>query len=113
MLGSDLSAVLRDRGDDVTAASRGALDVTDAAAVSRSVSGHDIVVNCAAGPGGGGGGAEDAAAYALTAEAPRLLAGACGKRGALRVHISPDSVFDGTASEPYPEDHPLAPLNAY
>ena len=47
MLGTDLVALLASRDEDVTGASREALDVTDADAVDAALAGYDVVVNAA------------------------------------------------------------------
>src|SRR5690606_12915018 len=44
---------------------------------------------------------------------PGHLATRCAEIGAALVHFSTDYVFDGAASEPYPVDHPIAPVSAY
>jgi len=49
----------------------------------------------------------------INGEAPAKLAGICKERGIDFVHISTDYVFDGNGKEPYKEDHPTAPVNAY
>lgn len=52
-------------------------------------------------------------AMRINAEAPARLAQLCARLGATLVHYSTDYVFDGTALEPYREEHPTAPLGAY
>jgi dTDP-4-dehydrorhamnose reductase len=52
-------------------------------------------------------------AYAVNAEAPRILAEICRDRGAKLVHFSTDYVFDGKKTEPYTEDDPAKPISAY
>jgi dTDP-4-dehydrorhamnose reductase len=44
---------------------------------------------------------------------PQLLAAECAAQGATLVQVSTDYVFDGTATEPYAVDHPVAPRSAY
>jgi len=113
MLGTDLVALLTSRDEDVTAAPREQLDVTDAEAVDRALAGYDVVVNAA------GWTAVDAAeehedqARAANADAARHLARAARTHGARLVQISTDYVFDGSATDPYPEDAAAAPRSAY
>jgi dTDP-4-dehydrorhamnose reductase len=113
MLGTDLVALLTSRDEDVTAAPRAELDVTDAEAVDRALAGYDVVVNAA------GWTAVDAAedhedeARAANADAARHLARAARTHGARLVQISTDYVFDGSATDPYPEDAAAAPSSAY
>jgi dTDP-4-dehydrorhamnose reductase len=57
--------------------------------------------------------AEPAAAFAVNAFAPLLLARACRSVGALLVHYSTDYVFDGMTSRPYREDDTPGPLGVY
>ena len=52
-------------------------------------------------------------AYAVNARAPGVLADAAKRCGAVLVHYSPDYVFDGSATVPYTEDAPVAPLSVY
>ncbi len=57
--------------------------------------------------------ADEAAATALNGDAAGHVAAAAHAAGAFTVHVSSDYVFDGTASEPYVESSPTAPLGAY
>jgi dTDP-4-dehydrorhamnose reductase len=52
-------------------------------------------------------------AFAINAEAPRILAEEARQLGALLVHYSTDYVFDGTKPEPWIETDPTHPLNVY
>ncbi len=113
MLGTDLVALLRRRGDEVTALRRGDLDVTDEAQVAERVRDVDVVVNCAAWTAVDDAEAREDAAFVLNAVAPQLLARAARRAGARLVHISTDYVFAGTATHPYDEAAPLAPRSAY
>lgn len=113
MLGRDLVDVLRAAGSEVTAVTRGELDVTDASAVGAAIPGHDVVVNAAAWTDVDGAEENEAEATRINGLGPQLLAASCAAVGARLVHVSTDYVFDGTATAPYPEDAPLAPRSAY
>lgn len=114
MLGQDLLAVLRGRDDhQVTATTRGDLDVTDPAAVRQAVEGHDVVINSAAWTDVDGAEDREPAATAVNGEAVEHLAKACADTGARLIQLSTDYVFPGDATEPYTEDAPTAPVNAY
>src|SRR2546423_13152720 len=52
-------------------------------------------------------------AFALNAEAPRVLAEICGKKHARFIHISTDYVFDGEKREPYTEEDAARPISVY
>jgi dTDP-4-dehydrorhamnose reductase len=52
-------------------------------------------------------------AFALNAEAPRVLAEICAARKARFIHISTDYVFDGEKREPYREDDEARPISIY
>lgn len=115
MLGRDVVAVARDRGEDVTALDRSGLDITDDDAV-RSAIGRlkpDVVVNCAAWTAVDDAEAHEERALALNGHAVASLAAACRDTGAVLVQPSTDYVFDGSAAAPYAEDTEPAPLNAY
>lgn len=56
---------------------------------------------------------EPDAAFALNRDGPARLAAACAKAGIPLIHISTDSVFDGTKSGAYGEDDPVAPAGVY
>lgn len=73
----------------------------------------DVVVNAAAYTAVDRAEQEPEAAFRANAEAPGAIAAACARRGALLVHYSTDYVFDGTATRPYREDDPTAPLGVY
>jgi len=111
MLGRDLQRALA--GRDVTAVSRAELDITDPRAVRAAVEGHDVVFNTAAYTDVDGAESHEAEAFAINATGVGNLARAARLAGARLVTISTDYVFDGTATEPYAEDTPRNPINAY
>ncbi|GAA1688278.1 dTDP-4-dehydrorhamnose reductase [Fodinicola feengrottensis] len=119
MLGRELEQLLaQSRLDDIVVALPHAdLDITDpsevGAAVRQNVGPGDVVVNSAAYTNVDAAEADQATAYAVNAEGPAALAGACGQVGARLVHISTDYVFDGKATRPYEEDANTGPVNAY
>jgi dTDP-4-dehydrorhamnose reductase len=52
-------------------------------------------------------------AFALNAEAPRVLAEICRAKKARFIHISTDYVFDGEKREPYTEEDEARPISVY
>ncbi|MCZ4118580.1 dTDP-4-dehydrorhamnose reductase [Streptomyces sp. H39-S7] len=114
MLGREVVAALTaDPAASVTAATRAELDLTNPEALLAAVRGHDIVVNAAAWTDVDGAEADEAAATVVNGDGVRHLAAACAAAGALLLHVSTDYVFPGDAKEPYREDDPTGPVNAY
>jgi dTDP-4-dehydrorhamnose reductase len=111
MLGHDLQSALA--GRDVTALTRADLDVTDAAAVSAAVAGHDVVINASAYTKVDDAESNEDAAYAVNATGAANLAAAAAQHGAWLVQVSTDYVFDGSATSPYAESTPVGPVSAY
>ena len=111
MLGRDLLRALA--GREVTALGRDELDVTDAERVMTAVAGHDVVFNAAGYTDVDGAETHEREAFAVNATGVENLARAAASHGAKLVTVSTDYVFDGAASEPYAEDHPRDPINAY
>lgn len=119
MLAHDLLAALA--GRDVVARTRAQLDITDPDAVEAAVAEVDVVINAAAWNDVDGAESQEAAAHAVNADGPRLLARACRTGGARLVHVSTDYVFAGElppsidpAHAPaLREDDPVAPRTAY
>jgi dTDP-4-dehydrorhamnose reductase len=113
MLGRDVVAAARDAGHEVAALARADLDITDAEAVSSAIrdARPDAVINCAAWTDVDGAEADEAGATAVNGAGAGNIAAAAGD--ALVVHVSSDYVFDGEASEPYPEDAATGPRSAY
>ncbi|WP_335986086.1 dTDP-4-dehydrorhamnose reductase [Spongiibacter tropicus] len=100
---------------DLKPMDRGALDITDSAAVSRAVKAvrPDIIINAAAYTAVDKAESEPERAYAINVTGSANLAEAASEIGALLIHISTDYVFDGKASIPYVEDHPTNPQCVY
>jgi dTDP-4-dehydrorhamnose reductase len=111
MLGRELQRALAGRA--VTALTRAELDVTDAEAVAGAVAGHDVVFNAAAYTNVDGAESHETEADAINATAVENLARAAAAASAKLITISTDYVFDGAATEPYPEDTTRDPINAY
>ncbi len=113
LLGTDLTATLRERGVAYDAPTHAELDLLDATALAAVVPGHDVVVNCAAWTDVDGAETAEDEATAVNGTGVALLAQACAEAGARLVHVSTDYVFSGDASTAYDEDAALAPLSAY
>lgn len=113
MLGTDLVALLRDRGHGVTAATRTTADLTDLAAATHLVRGHDVIVNCAAWTAVDDAETHEPETHQANAVIPETLARAVAETGAWLVQVSTDYVFDGSARTPYPEDATPRPTSAY
>jgi len=102
--------------DQVVAASRHDLDVTDRDAVATFVGrvGPEIVVNAAAMTDVDGCEDNPVAAHTANALAPWWLAQACASVGSRLVTISTDYVFAGdTVDGRYTEFDPVNPINTY
>jgi dTDP-4-dehydrorhamnose reductase len=52
-------------------------------------------------------------AFAINAEAPRILAEICANKNAKLIHFSTDYVFDGEKHSPYVEDDAAKPISVY
>ncbi|MBB6417130.1 dTDP-4-dehydrorhamnose reductase [Streptomyces sp. AK010] len=115
MLGRELTSLLLRRGAAVTALGRGALDITDGAAVRAALARHRpaVVVNCAAWTAVDAAQSEPSRAMAVNGDGPRHLAGACRALHAVLLRLSTDYVFAGSAARPYREDDPTAPHTVY
>ncbi len=114
-LGRELSEILPDRGHEVTAFSRGGLDVADYESVARAMdlASPDLVINAAAYTNVDGCETEPDLAYRINTLGPRNLAQLCEWRGCELLHVSTNYVFDGEKEDPYePFDLPN-PTSAY
>jgi dTDP-4-dehydrorhamnose reductase len=114
-LGSTLSRDFESHGHDVIRLGRAELDITDVDRVKTVIShvAPEVIVNCSAYNAVDAAESDRAGAFAVNADGPAALAAAAGRIGALLVHYSTDFVFDGEASEPYPEDAATNPLSVY
>lgn len=95
--------------------SRSELDLSTAAAIRAAVRDirPQIIVNAAAYTAVDAAENDRAAACAINAEAPAILAEEANRIEALLVHYSTDYVFDGSKSAPYEESDATAPINVY
>jgi len=97
------------------AVDRGALDITDADAVTRMIAvlRPAVVINAAAYTAVDRAESDEAAAFAVNRDGPAYLAEACAAGGVTLVHVSTDYVFDGAKQSAYTEEDPVAPLGVY
>ena len=91
------------------------LDICNKAAVETCFDEQqiDACINCAAYTAVDKAEDEPELATLINTFAPKVLAEACLKRGALLIHISTDYVFGGDAKEPYKVDDPINPQSVY
>ncbi len=73
----------------------------------------DYIINCAAITDVDGCESQPEAAYGVNGDGPGYLAAVAAQIGATLMHISTDFVFSGTASTPYDESSPTAPVSIY
>jgi len=95
------------------AAARDDVDVTNPDALQRFIPEGATVINASAYTDVDGAESHEAAAFAINADAVRLMAEAVKAKGGRLIHISTDYVFDGAASEPYDERATPSPTGAY
>ena len=74
---------------------------------------HRLVINCSAYTDVDGAEKAEKLATQINGIGVGWLAERCRQVGAVLVHYSTDYVFDGRGKQPYPVNHPVAPLNAY
>jgi dTDP-4-dehydrorhamnose reductase len=91
------------------------VDICDPTRVARALASFspDAVINAAAYTAVDKAETEPDRAYGVNAEGAGMLAQVCAARGVRLLHISTDYVFDGSATRPYREDDPIAPLGVY
>ncbi|QTC87320.1 dTDP-4-dehydrorhamnose reductase [Brevundimonas pondensis] len=103
--------------DDVRlhAPTRDELDLTDADSITRlfQATPFAAVINPAAYTAVDKAEDDVAAAFAVNAIGPALLAEATQRAGIPLIHVSTDYVFDGSAPGAYDESDPVAPLGVY
>ena len=113
-VGFELAQSLARHGD-VIAPDHAALDLADAdaiVAIVRQVR-PNLIVNAAAYTAVDRAESDLAAAFAVNARAPGILAEEAKRQDAVLIHYSTDYVFDGQRTTPYAEDAPTGPLNVY
>lgn len=85
----------------------------EAIAAALDKASPSVIVNAAAYTAVDAAEADEEAAFTVNAEAVGEIGRWAFQRGVFTIHVSTDYVFDGTASRPYTEDAPIAPINAY
>jgi len=113
-IGHELSRLLPQLGE-VVAVDFDELDLLKPEEIRRAIrSVHpNLIVNSAAFTAVDQAETDRAAALAVNAGAPTVMAEEAKKIGAALVHFSSDYVFDGSKSVPYEEDDPPNPLSYY
>jgi len=94
-------------------AARADVDVTNGDALQSFIPEGSTVINASAYTDVDGAESDEASAFAINADAVRLIAETVKAKGGRLIHISTDYVFDGTASEPYDEGATRSPRSAY
>lgn len=114
MLGSDLFLKLSAE-HEVVGMDKEEIDIISAkeCRVAITETGPDVVINAAAYTNVDGCEKNREECFAVNAEAIKNIADACRNNKIRIIHFSTDYVFDGTAAEPYKEDHPCNPINVY
>lgn len=100
---------------DLSAPTRELLDLSSPQSIADAVASREwaAIINCAAYTAVDKAENDRDAAFAVNAEAPRLLAKSAAARDIPILHVSTDYVFDGAKPSPYVEDDPVAPLGVY
>jgi dTDP-4-dehydrorhamnose reductase len=91
------------------------MDVTDPEAVRRAFDDlrPELVIHAAAWTDTAGCESDPGQALLVNGEGSRHVAEACARAGAAMLYASTNEVFDGETGEPYREDDPPSPVNAY
>ncbi len=91
------------------------LDLADVNQIHAKIDnlGFDVLINAAAMTNVDLCQTERDRAFAINAEAPRVLAQICRSKKVKLIHFSTDYVFDGEKREPYLEEDAARPMSAY
>jgi dTDP-4-dehydrorhamnose reductase len=114
-VGRELVELCEREGDDVTAADRARLDVTDRDAVLQLCAAvrPEAIVHAASWTAVDACEADPDRAHGVNALGARHVAQAAKEAGAHLLHFSTDYVFDGTKKTPYDESDSPNPLSVY
>jgi dTDP-4-dehydrorhamnose reductase len=114
MLGTDMVKMLSDQ-HDVVGWDLHNCNILDADQVERmaALSRPEVIIHTAAYTNVDLAESEPESAMQLNVEGTRNLARAARAHGSRLLYVSTDYVFDGTAKEPYREDHPPCPSGVY
>lgn len=106
---------LAPQDSDLVLLGRDELDITQTDSISHALDKYKpaVLINAAAYTAVDKAESEPDLAHLINGVAPGLLAIACAQRAIKMVHVSTDYVFDGLASQPYPEEAPTAPVSVY
>ena len=114
MLGTEIARQLNENkieyaGTDID------VDITNPQALAAFAKGKRIsyIINCSAYTAVDKAESDAGFAKKLNEDGPRNIANLANQLHAKMIHISTDYVFDGTASTPYTEDIPIAPIGVY
>ena len=113
-LGAALARAYREKFD-VVDFNHAQLDLANRDQIKTKLSplGFDLLLNCAAFTNVDLCESKREEAFAINAEAPKLLSEICRNKKAKLIHFSTDYVFDGEKREPYIEEDPPKPISAY
>ena len=114
MLGTEVSRQLKEKKIEFFSSDID-VDITNPQALAEFVKGKDIsyIINCSAYTAVDKAESEANFAKKLNEDGPRNIANLAKQLHAKMIHISTDYVFDGTGTEPYTEDMPIAPIGVY
>jgi dTDP-4-dehydrorhamnose reductase len=100
---------------EIVAASRAELDLSDAVSIERAIASRDwsAIISAGAYTAVDKAESDQAAAFAINADAPGVIARAAAGRDIPLIHVSTDYVFDGSKNAPYSEEDQVAPLGVY
>jgi dTDP-4-dehydrorhamnose reductase len=112
-LGRALSVALA--GSEISAPGHDELDITNEAAVRETLetTAADVVIHAAAWTDTADCERDPERAMLVNARGAGIVAEACARSGARMVYVSSNEVFDGETDNPYAEDAPVRPINAY
>ncbi len=114
-LGTDLCRLLANSEDELVPITHRDLDVCDREQAARMLKTlqPDVLINTSAFHKVEACEEDPERAFAVNCLAVRQLAMACQELDIFLCHMSTDYIFDGTASDPYPEEAAPNPLNVY
>jgi dTDP-4-dehydrorhamnose reductase len=109
-----LGTAFRNVFDDARFLTRAEFDLAHADLDARLADLHpSAIINCAAFTAVDAAESEESTAFQINAEAVATMAAFAARSGIPFVTFSSDYVFDGSATTPYVESSPTAPINAY